>query len=40
MPATMAETVFVTGDAKGRILSDGTEAQRQIAPALKAGTGD
>jgi N-acetylmuramoyl-L-alanine amidase len=38
MPATIAETVFVTSEAEGRLLSDGTGArQQQIAAALKAG---
>ena len=38
MPATIAETVFITSDAEGRLLSDGTGArQQQIAEALKVG---
>ncbi len=38
MPATIAETVFITSDAEGRLLSNGTGArQQQIAGALKAG---
>ncbi len=41
MPATIAETVFVTSDAEGRLLSDGTGArQQQIAQALKIGIED
>ena len=41
MPATIAETVFVTSDAEGRLLSDGTGArQQQIAQALKVGVED
>ena len=41
MPATIAETVFVTSDAEGRLLSDGTGArQQQIAEALGAGIED
>ena len=41
MPATIAETVFITSDAEGRLLSDGTGArQQQIAAALKAGIED
>ena len=38
MPATIAETVFITSEAEGRLLSDGTGArQQQIAEALEAG---
>ena len=38
MPATIAETVFITSDEEGRLLSDGTGArQRQIAQQLEAG---
>ncbi|WP_166397857.1 N-acetylmuramoyl-L-alanine amidase family protein [Rubrobacter marinus] len=38
MPAAIAETVFITSDAEGRLLSDGTGArQQQIAEALKTG---
>ena len=38
MPATIAETVFITSEAEGRLLSDGTGArQQQIAEALKRG---
>jgi N-acetylmuramoyl-L-alanine amidase len=38
MPATLAETVFVTSEQEGRLLSDGTGArQQQIAEALKVG---
>ncbi len=38
MPAAIAETVFITSDAEGRLLSDGTGArQQQIAEALKVG---
>jgi N-acetylmuramoyl-L-alanine amidase len=38
MPATIAETVFITSDAEGRLLSDVTGArQQQIAEALKVG---
>ena len=38
MPATIAETVFITSDAEGRLLSDGTGArQQQIAEALEKG---
>lgn len=41
MPATIAETVFITSDAEGRLLSDGTGArQQQIAVALKTGIED
>jgi N-acetylmuramoyl-L-alanine amidase len=38
MPATIAETVFITSDKEGQLLSDGTGArQQQIAEALEAG---
>jgi N-acetylmuramoyl-L-alanine amidase len=38
MPASIAETVFITSDAEGRLLSDVTGArQQQIAEALKVG---
>jgi N-acetylmuramoyl-L-alanine amidase len=38
MPATIAETVFITSEAEGRLLSDGTGTrQQQIAEALKRG---
>jgi len=38
MPAIIAETVFITSDAEGRLLSDGTGArQQQIAEKLEAG---
>jgi len=41
MPATIAETVFITSDAEGRLLSDGTGArQQQIAQALRVGIED
>jgi N-acetylmuramoyl-L-alanine amidase len=41
MPATIAETVFITSDAEGRLLSDGTGArQQQIAEALEKGVED
>jgi N-acetylmuramoyl-L-alanine amidase len=41
MPATIAETVFITSEAEGRLLSDGTGArQQQIAEALEAGIED
>ena len=41
MPATIVETVFITSDAEGRLLSDGTGArQQQIAGALKIGIED
>ena len=41
MPATIAETVSITSDAEGRLLSDGTGArQQQIAGALKIGIED
>ena len=38
MPATIAETVFITSDKEGRLLSDGSGArQQQIAEVLKTG---
>ena len=38
MPATIAETVFITSEAEGRLLSDGTGGrQQQIAGALRTG---
>ena len=38
VPATIAETVFITSDKEGRLLSDGSGArQQQIAEALKTG---
>lgn len=38
MPATIAETVFITSDREGQLLSDGTGTrQQQIAEALKVG---
>ena len=41
MPATIAETVFITSEAEGRLLSDGTGArQQQIARALRIGIED
>ena len=41
MPATIAETVFITSEAEGRLLSDGTGVrQQQIAGALKIGIED
>jgi N-acetylmuramoyl-L-alanine amidase len=41
MPGTIAETVFITSEAEGRLLSDGTGArQQQIAEALEAGVED
>lgn len=41
MPATIAETVFITNDSEGRLLSDGTGArQQQIAEALRVGIED
>ena len=41
MPATLVETVFVTSEEEGRLLSDGTGArQQQIAEALKVGIED
>jgi len=41
MPATIAETVFITNDREAQLLSDGTGArQQQIAEALKVGIKD
>src|ERR671910_2737072 len=41
MPATIAETVFITSDAEGRLLSNGTGTrQQQIAQALRVGIED
>ncbi len=41
MPATIAETVFITNDREGQLLSDGTGTrQQQIAQALRAGIED
>jgi N-acetylmuramoyl-L-alanine amidase len=38
MPATIAETVFITNDREAQLLSDGTGTrQKQIAEALKVG---
>ena len=38
MPATIAETVFITNDGEARDLSEGTgERQQEIAEALRAG---
>jgi len=38
MPATIAETVFITNDREGQLLSNGTGArQQQIAQALRVG---
>jgi N-acetylmuramoyl-L-alanine amidase len=38
MPATIAETVFITNDQEARLLSDGTgNRQEQIAQKLKVG---
>ena len=38
MPATIAETVFITNDREGQLLSDGTGTrQQQIAQALRVG---
>jgi N-acetylmuramoyl-L-alanine amidase len=38
MPATIAETVFITNDREAQLLSNGTGTrQQQIAEALKAG---
>jgi N-acetylmuramoyl-L-alanine amidase len=38
MPATIAETVFITNDSEGQLLSDGTGArQQQIVEALRTG---
>ena len=41
MPATIAETVFITNEREGELLSDGTGArQQQIAQALRVGIED
>jgi N-acetylmuramoyl-L-alanine amidase len=41
MPATIAETVFITSEAEGRLLSGGTGVrQQQIAVALETGIAD
>ena len=41
MPATIAETVFITNDREGQLLSNGTGTrQRQIAQALRVGIED
>ena len=41
MPATIAETVFITNDGEGRLLSSGTGIrQQQIAQALRVGIED
>ena len=41
MPATIAETVFITNDKEAQLLSDGTGARQQrIAEALKVGIED
>jgi len=41
MPATIAETVFISNDREGQLLSDGTGArQQQIAEALRVGIED
>jgi N-acetylmuramoyl-L-alanine amidase len=41
MPATIAETVFITSDREGQLLSDGTGTrQQQIAQALRVGIED
>ncbi len=41
MPATIAETVFITSDKEGQLLSDGTyRRQQQIADALRMGIED
>jgi hypothetical protein len=38
MPATIAETVFITNDGEARDLSEGTgERQQEIAEALRTG---
>jgi N-acetylmuramoyl-L-alanine amidase len=38
MPATIAETVFITNDKEGQLLSNGTGArQQQIAEELRKG---
>lgn len=41
MPATIAETVFITSDREGQLLSNGTgRRQQQIAQALRVGIED
>lgn len=41
MPATIAETIFITSSKEGRLLSDGSGArQQQIAEALRTGIED
>ena len=41
MPATIAETVYITNNVEGALLSDGTGArQQQIARALRVGIED
>jgi N-acetylmuramoyl-L-alanine amidase len=41
MPATIAETVFITSDREGQLLSNGPGTrQRQIAEALRVGIED
>jgi N-acetylmuramoyl-L-alanine amidase len=41
MPAIIAETVFITNDREGQLLSDGTGTrQQQIAQALRVGIED
>ena len=41
MPATIAETVFITNDREGELLSNGTGTrQQQIAQALRVGIED
>jgi N-acetylmuramoyl-L-alanine amidase len=41
MPATIAETVFITSDREGQLLSSGTGTrQQQIAQALRVGIED
>jgi N-acetylmuramoyl-L-alanine amidase len=41
MPATIAETIFITSDREGQLLSNGTGArQQQIAQALRVGIED
>jgi N-acetylmuramoyl-L-alanine amidase len=41
MPAIIAETVFITNDAEGKLLADGTGTrQQQIAQALRVGIED
>jgi N-acetylmuramoyl-L-alanine amidase len=41
MPATIAETVFITNKGEGELLSDGTGLrQQQIAEALRVGIED